>query len=205
MRSKKPLLALNKLGITVGEKELLKDISFEVFPNEIVAIVGESGSGKSLTALSIAGLLPETKLNVTSKQLLFNNESLEGLSESEWQKIRGNKIGMIFQEPQSSLNPSMKCGIQVMEMLNQHTQDNAENKKNKVLTSFEQVYLDNPERIFNAYPHELSGGQKQRVMIAMALICNPQLLIADEPTTALDVTVQKEIISLIIERQRPIR
>ena len=202
MRSKKPLLSLNKLGITVGEKELLKDISFEVFPNEIVAIVGESGSGKSLTALSIAGLLPETKLNVTSKQLLFNNESLEGLSESEWQKIRGNKIGMIFQEPQSSLNPSMKCGIQVMEMLNQHTQDNAENKKNKVLTSFEQVYLDNPERIFNAYPHELSGGQKQRVMIAMALICNPQLLIADEPTTALDVTVQKEIISLIIERQK---
>ena len=202
MRSKKPLLSLNKLGITVGEKELLKDISFEVFPNEIVAIVGESGSGKSLTALSIAGLLQETKLNVTSKQLLFNNESLEGLSESEWQKIRGNKIGMIFQEPQSSLNPSMKCGIQVMEMLNQHTQDNAENKKNKVLTSFEQVYLDNPERIFNAYPHELSGGQKQRVMIAMALICNPQLLIADEPTTALDVTVQKEIISLIIERQK---
>ena len=126
MRSKKPLLTLNKLGITVGENELLKDISFEVFPNEIVAIVGESGSGKSLTALSIAGLLPETKLNVTSKQLLFNNESLEGLSESEWQKIRGNKIGMIFQEPQSSLNPSMKCGIQVMEMLNQHTQDNAE-------------------------------------------------------------------------------
>jgi peptide/nickel transport system ATP-binding protein len=202
MRSKKPLLTLNKLGITVGENELLKDISFEVFPNEIVAIVGESGSGKSLTALSIAGLLPETKLNVTSKQLLFNNESLEGLSESEWQKIRGNKIGMIFQEPQSSLNPSMKCGIQVMEMLNQHTQDNAENKKNKVLASFEQVYLDNPERIFNAYPHELSGGQKQRVMIAMALICNPQLLIADEPTTALDVTVQKEIISLIIERQK---
>ena len=202
MMSKKPLLTLNKLGITVGENELLKDISFEVFPNEIVAIVGESGSGKSLTALSIAGLLPETKLNVTSKQLLFNNESLEGLSESEWQKIRGNKIGMIFQEPQSSLNPSMKCGIQVMEMLNQHTQDNAENKKNKVLTSFEQVYLDNPERIFNAYPHELSGGQKQRVMIAMALICNPQLLIADEPTTALDVTVQKEIISLIIERQK---
>ena len=202
MMSKKPLLMLNKLGITVGENELLKDISFEVFPNEIVAIVGESGSGKSLTALSIAGLLPETKLNVTSKQLLFNNESLEGLSESEWQKIRGNKIGMIFQEPQSSLNPSMKCGIQVMEMLNQHTQDNAENKKNKVLASFEQVYLDNPERIFNAYPHELSGGQKQRVMIAMALICNPQLLIADEPTTALDVTVQKEIISLIIERQK---
>jgi peptide/nickel transport system ATP-binding protein len=202
MSNKKPLLTLNKLGITVGENELLKDISFEVFPNEIVAIVGESGSGKSLTALSIAGLLPETKLNVTSKQLLFNNESLERLSESEWQKIRGNKIGMIFQEPQSSFNPSMKCGIQVMEMLNQHTQDNAENKKNKVLASFEQVYLDNPERIFNAYPHELSGGQKQRVMIAMALICNPQLLIADEPTTALDVTVQKEIIILIMERQK---
>jgi len=202
MRSKKPLLTLNKLGITVGENELLKDISFEVFPNEIVAIVGESGSGKSLTALSIAGLLPETKLNVTSNQLLFNNESLKELSESEWQKIRGNKIGMIFQEPQSSLNPSMKCGIQVMEMLNQHTQDSAENKKNKVLASFEQVYLDNPDRIFNAYPHELSGGQKQRVMIAMALICNPQLLIADEPTTSLDVTVQKEIISLIIERQK---
>ena len=202
MKNKKPLLTLNKLGITVGENELLKDISFDVFSNEIVAIVGESGSGKSLTALSIAGLLPETKLNINSEQLLFNNESLKGLSESEWQKIRGNKIGMIFQEPQSSLNPSMKCGTQVMEMLNQHTQDNAENKKNKVVASFEQVYLDNPERILNAYPHELSGGQKQRVMIAMALICNPQLLIADEPTTALDVTVQKEIISLIIERQK---
>tara|TARA_B110000483_G_scaffold79599_1_gene99093 strand:+ start:186 stop:1868 length:1683 start_codon:yes stop_codon:yes gene_type:complete len=202
MKNKKPLLTLNKLGITVGENELLKDISFDVFSNEIVAIVGESGSGKSLTALSIAGLLPETKLNINSEQLLFNNESLKGLSESEWQKIRGNKIGMIFQEPQSSLNPSMKCGTQVMEMLNQHTQDNAENKKNKVVASFEQVYLDNPERILNAYPHELSGGQKQKVMIAMALICNPQLLIADEPTTALDVTVQKEIISLIIERQK---
>ena len=202
MKNKKPLLTLNKLGITVGEKELLKDISFDVFSNEIVAIVGESGSGKSLTALSIAGLLPETKLNINSEQLLFNNESLKGLSESEWQKIRGNKIGMIFQEPQSSLNPSMKCGSQVMEMLNQHTQDTAENKKNKVVASFEQVYLDNPERILNAYPHELSGGQKQKVMIAMALICNPQLLIADEPTTALDVTVQKEIISLIIERQK---
>jgi peptide/nickel transport system ATP-binding protein len=202
MKNKKPLLTLNKLGIAIGENVLLKDISFDIFPNEIVAIVGESGSGKSLTARSITGLLPESKLNITSEQLLFNNNSLEGLSESEWQKIRGNKIGMIFQEPQSSLNPTMKCGTQVIEMLNQHIQDTSENKKNKVIASFEQVYLDNPERIFNAYPHELSGGQKQRVMIAMALICNPQLLIADEPTTALDVTVQKQIISLIVERQK---
>ena len=202
MKNIKPLLTLKKLEIAVGENELLKDISFDIFPNEIVAIVGESGSGKSLTARSITGLLPESKLNITSEQLLFNNKSLEGLSESEWQKIRGNKIGMIFQEPQSSLNPSMKCGTQVIEMLNQHIQDTTENKRNKVIASFEQVYLDKPERIFNAYPHELSGGQKQRVMIAMALICNPELLIADEPTTALDVTVQKQIISLIVERQK---
>ena len=202
MKNIKPLLTLKKLEIAVGENELLKDISFDIFPNEIVAIVGESGSGKSLIARSITGLLPESKLNITSEQLLFNNKSLEGLSESEWQKIRGNKIGMIFQEPQSSLNPSMKCGTQVIEMLNQHIQDTTENKRNKVIASFEQVYLDKPERIFNAYPHELSGGQKQRVMIAMALICNPQLLIADEPTTALDVTVQKQIISLIVERQK---
>lgn len=202
MKNIKPLLTLNKLEIAVGENELLKDISFDIFPNEIVAIVGESGSGKSLIARSITGLLPESKLNITSEQLLFNNKSLEGLSESEWQKIRGNKIGMIFQEPQSSLNPSMKCGTQVIEMLNQHIQDTTENKRNKVIASFEQVYLDKPERIFNAYPHELSGGQKQRVMIAMALICNPELLIADEPTTALDVTVQKQIISLIVERQK---
>lgn len=202
MKNIKPLLTLKKLEIAVGENELLKDISFDIFPNEIVAIVGESGSGKSLIARSITGLLPESKLNITSEQLLFNNKSLEGLSESEWQKIRGNKIGMIFQEPQSSLNPSMKCGTQVIEMLNQHIQDTTENKRNKVIASFEQVYLDKPERIFNAYPHELSGGQKQRVMIAMALICNPELLIADEPTTALDVTVQKQIISLIVERQK---
>ena len=144
MKNIKPLLTLNKLEIAVGENELLKDISFDIFPNEIVAIVGESGSGKSLTARSITGLLPESKLNITSEQLLFNNKSLEGLSESEWQKIRGNKIGMIFQEPQSSLNPSMKCGTQVIEMLNQHIQDTTDKKRNKVISSFEKVYLDKP-------------------------------------------------------------
>jgi peptide/nickel transport system ATP-binding protein len=201
MKVKKPLLEISGLTISSKERFLLKGLSMTIAPNEIVAIVGESGSGKSLTALSISGLLFDSGLEIAADRMRLDHQDLTGLSPKEWQRVRGRQLGMIFQEPQSSLNPSMRCGPQVMERLTQNKIGEAQEQYAKVLEAFEQVQLPQPERIFKAYPHELSGGQKQRVMIAMALIGTPRLLIADEPTTALDVTVQKEILSLIKERQ----
>ena len=201
MKVKKPLLEISGLTISSKERSLLKGLSMTIAPNEIVAIVGESGSGKSLTALSISGLLFDSGLEIAADRMRLDHQDLTGLSPKEWQRVRGRQLGMIFQEPQSSLNPSMRCGSQVMERLTQNKIGEAQEQYAKVLEAFEQVQLPQPERIFKAYPHELSGGQKQRVMIAMALIATPRLLIADEPTTALDVTVQKEILSLIKERQ----
>lgn len=201
MKVKKPLLEISGLTISSKERSLLKGLSMTIAPNEIVAIVGESGSGKSLTALSISGLLFDSGLEIAADRMRLDHQDLTGLSPKEWQRVRGRQLGMIFQEPQSSLNPSMRCGSQVMERLTQNKIGEAQGQYAKVLEAFEQVQLPQPERIFKAYPHELSGGQKQRVMIAMALIGTPRLLIADEPTTALDVTVQKEILSLIKERQ----
>ena len=133
---------------------------------------------------------------------LLGKHDLSALSRKDWEIIRGKNLGMVFQEPQSSLNPSMRCGPQVMERLQKFEKGDKKTNIDKVINSFNQVQLPDPERIFKAYPNELSGGQKQRVMIAMALICNPQLLIADEPTTALDVTVQKEILSLLKTKQK---
>ena len=202
MKAKSPILFIDGLTINSQDSMLLEGLSFSVFPNEIIAIVGESGSGKSLTALSIAGLLSDSKLKVSSKKMRLGKHDLSALSAKDWEEIRGKNLGMVFQEPQSSLNPSMRCGPQVMERLQKFKNDDKYTNKIRVLLSFEQVQLPDPERIFRAYPHELSGGQKQRVMIAMALICNPQLLIADEPTTALDVTVQKEILSLLKAKQK---
>ncbi|EPR72305.1 Dipeptide transport ATP-binding protein DppD [Winogradskyella psychrotolerans RS-3] len=179
------------------EKEIIKNVSFHINPNEIVAVVGESGSGKSISSLALMGLLPKQISKITSGSILFKNENLVGLSEKEFQAKRGKDIAMIFQEPMSSLNPSMRCGRQVEEILEQHFKLSNSELKTEVLNLFEKVKLPNPERIYKAYPHEISGGQKQRVMIAMAIACKPQLLIADEPTTALDVTVQKEILELL--------
>ena len=202
MKSNSPLLLVESLTISSKNRVLLSELSFSIFPNEIVAIVGESGSGKSLTALSIAGLLSDSKLKVESKKLQLGENDLSKLSQKDWESTRGKNIGMVFQEPQSSLNPSMRCGIQVMERLQKFEKGDKKTNVAKVLSAFNEVQLPNPERVFKAYPHELSGGQKQRVMIVMALICKPQLLIADEPTTALDVSVQKEILSLIKEQQK---
>ncbi|SDG73038.1 ABC transporter ATP-binding protein [Winogradskyella thalassocola] len=179
------------------EKEIIKNISFHINSNEIVAVVGESGSGKSISSLALMGLLPKQISKITSGSILFKNENLVGLSEKEFQAKRGKDIAMIFQEPMSSLNPSMRCGRQVEEILKQHFKLSNSELKTEVLNLFEKVKLPNPERIYKAYPHEISGGQKQRVMIAMAIACKPKLLIADEPTTALDVTVQKEILELL--------
>ncbi|MDA9360572.1 ABC transporter ATP-binding protein [Flavobacteriaceae bacterium] len=201
---KNTIIEVVDFSLSIDHKSILKNINFSIAPNEIVAMVGESGSGKSLTALSLLGLLPKNKTQIDSGTMLFEETPLLDLTEKEWQQLRGNEISMVFQEPQSSLNPTMKCGVQVDEIIQQHFKNrfSTKERKTKVVEAFERVKLPNPERIYSAYPHEISGGQKQRVMIAMALMNEPKLLIADEPTTALDVQVQKEIIDLLKELQK---
>lgn len=200
-----PLLAVKNLSLGFESDQhinpVLTDVSFNLKTNEILGIVGESGSGKSVTNLAILGLLPHKITRISSGSIRFKGDELLGKSEKEFQKLRGNSISMIFQEPMSSLNPSMRCGIQVQEVLSQHTNLGKKEAKARVLQLFEQVKLPRPASVFKAYPHEISGGQKQRVMIAMAIACEPEILIADEPTTALDVTVQKDIILLLKELQ----
>ncbi|WP_271855341.1 ABC transporter ATP-binding protein [Patiriisocius marinus] len=176
------------------------DSSFEISKNKIVGIVGESGSGKSVTSMALMGLLPKKKVQLAGS-IVFDGVELTNLSLKEFQKIRGKQISMIFQEPMSALNPSLSCGFQVAEILKQHKIVKNSEVKKETLHLFEQVKLPNPNQIYNSYPHQISGGQMQRVMIAMAIACKPQLLIADEPTTALDVTVQKEILELLKELQ----
>lgn len=185
----------------------LKGISVAVNAGEVVALVGESGSGKSVTALSILQLLPSPPAKYTSGEIYFSEEGntssdLLKKSRTAMQKIRGNKIAMIFQEPMSSLNPVLTCGEQVMEALIQHKKINKKEAKKKTIEWFEKVKLPSPAEMFDRYPHQLSGGQKQRVMIAIAMCCEPILLICDEPTTALDVTVQKTILLLLKELQQ---
>ena len=203
-----PLLAVHQLCIDfTSEGKLLsavKNISFSVAAGEMLAIVGESGSGKSVTALSLAKLLPPQA--ITKGQLLFSSNGSEmvdllQISDKKMTAIRGREIAMIFQEPMTSLNPVLTCGYQVMEAIRLHQRLSVEQAKKKVIALFEKVNLPQPAKIMNRYPHQLSGGQKQRVMIAMAISCNPVLLVADEPTTALDVTVQKTILALIKELQ----
>ena len=198
------LLSIKKLSVSLQGKSILKQINLSLHSNEIVALVGESGSGKSVTAQMIMGLLPASLQLEAQGKLLFDQQQLLQFNASDWENLRGKQIGMVFQEPQSSLNPSMRCGPQVEEMGLQHFSPplSKAELKAKVISAFEQVQLPSPERIYKAYPHELSGGQKQRVMIAMALLCQPKLLIADEPTTALDVLVQKEIMQLIKQLQK---
>lgn len=179
----------------------VKNISFSLKKNEILAIVGESGSGKSVTSLAILGLLDKKRSEI-SGDIMYNGTSLLDLEEKQYQQYRGNEISMIFQEPMSSLNPSLSCGFQVVEIIRQHTNTTKKEAKELTLALFEKVKLPQPHALFNAYPHQISGGQKQRVMIAMAIACKPKILIADEPTTALDVTVQKEILLLLKELQQ---
>ena len=183
-----------------GTKQVVHDINFELNSNEILGIVGESGSGKSVSSLAILGLLPNNK-TIIEGEIIFKENSLLDFSEQEFQTIRGNEISMIFQEPMTSLNPSLTCGYQVLEIIRQHETISKTAAKAKVLELFEKVKLPRIETIYKQYPHQLSGGQKQRVMIAMAIACKPKILIADEPTTALDVTVQNDIIELLKELQ----
>ncbi len=190
-----------------GIHSAIRHISLEINRGEIVAIVGESGSGKSVTALSILRLLPSKTARYKKGQILFSKDGVESLDllsipDHDLRSIRGNEIGMIFQEPMTSLNPVFTCGDQVMEAIRLHQHVSTKEAKQKTLELFQKVRLPEPQHLFNRYPHQLSGGQKQRVMIAMAMSCQPSLLICDEPTTALDVTVQKTILQLIKDLQR---
>lgn len=199
------LLQISDLEISFKKEgklvPVIKQISYEVLQKEILGIVGESGSGKSVSSLAIMGLLPKGISQITNGSVIFEGRNVAELSEKELRKVRGNQISMIFQEPMSSLNPSLQCGFQVQEILQNHTSLSIAETKLETLRLFEQVKLPDPNSIFSKYPHQISGGQKQRVMIAMAIACKPKLLIADEPTTALDVTVQAEIITLLKELQ----
>ena len=185
----------------------VKNLNLRVKRGETLGIVGESGSGKSVTALAVMGLLPEGISKIKSGQIHFSPDGttpVEILSvpEREKQRYRGAKISMVFQEPMTSLNPVMRCGRQVAEIIGLHEQASHKDAEKRVLQLFEEVKIRDPRGVYNAYPHEISGGQKQRVMLAMAMACKPALLIADEPTTALDVTVQKTILGLFRELQR---
>ncbi|HPF09873.1 MAG TPA: ABC transporter ATP-binding protein [Flavobacteriaceae bacterium] len=194
----KPILSVENLSISFKEKSSTKavsGVSFSVNENEILGIVGESGSGKSVTSMAIMGLLPKNAL--LEGQILFSEIPLVGTNKQSIKPLLGKEMAMIFQEPMSALNPSLTCGAQVSEMLRLHFKMTPSGAKKETLSLFEKVKLPRPKEIYKSYPHQISGGQMQRVMIAMAISCKPKLLIADEPTTALDVTVQREIINLL--------
>ena len=201
-----PLLAIEELSVDFiaasGNTHALKNISLTVNQGEIVALVGESGSGKSVTSLSILQLLPSPPVKYSSGRILFSEDGRTSIdllkaTAGQMQQLRGNRIGMIFQEPMTSLNPVLTCGDQVTEAIRLHKKISVKEARRLALHWFEIVQLPNAAAMLERYPHQLSGGQKQRVMIAMAICCEPALLICDEPTTALDVTVQKNILNLI--------
>jgi peptide/nickel transport system ATP-binding protein len=205
------ILTLNDLSIAFshgGEEHIaVNRISFDLERGSTLGIVGESGSGKSLTSLAIMGLIPKPNGKINSGSIIYHtlegeNIDLLQLPEKEMRLWRGKKIAMIFQEPMTSLNPAYRCGKQVMENILEHEKVTRSEARTRTLNLFREVMLPDPESIFKAYPHQVSGGQKQRVMIAMALACNPDILIADEPTTALDVTVQKTILELLHTLQK---
>jgi len=200
-KEKKTLVEVENASLYIGKNKILKNLSFKIYNKEIVAIVGESGSGKSMTALSLIGLQPKQAI-INATQMIFDNQNLMTFNSKDWQKNRGNTLGIVFQEPQSSLNPSIRCGKQLFEVLQIHRQLKIKQKEELVNQCLRDVKLKDYKHIVKSFPHELSGGQKQRVMIAMALLCNPKLLIADEPTTALDVTAQKEIMELLKSLQK---
>ena len=201
-----PILIIKNLHVAFktesGLNEVLCGISYNLYSDEILGIVGESGSGKSVASLAIMGLLPLKSGVTTLGEVMFNAENLIDCSQKQLESIRGKKIAMIFQEPMSALNPSICCGKQVEEILLQHTNITTKEANKEVVRLFNAVKLPEPKKTYKKYPHEISGGQLQRVMIAMAIACKPEILIADEPTTALDVTVQKEIIALLKTLQK---
>ena len=200
-----PLLTVKNLRVAFRREgnwnEAVHGIDLDVFAGKTLGLVGESGSGKSVSSLAVMRLLNEKASRISADSILLEGEEIKDFDESRMCHVRGKRISMIFQEPMTSLNPVYQCGFQVSEMILQHEAVSKAEAKERVVELFKQVMLPRPEAIYNSYPHELSGGQKQRVMIAMAIACRPQLLIADEPTTALDVTVQLEILKLLRKLQ----
>ena len=203
--AQQPVLDVRDLGVSLppgaDRVHAVRNISFAVNAGEIVCLLGESGSGKSIIAQTVMGLLP-SQIRATEGEAVLLGENVLQYTAEQLRAVRGVRMSMIFQEPMTALNPVMTCGEQVDEMLTQHTTQPAEQRRRKILDIFKQVKLPEPDRIYSSYPHQLSGGQRQRIMIAMALILEPALLIADEPTTALDVTTQAEILRLIRQLQQ---
>ena len=199
--SNNKLLSIKKLTIKIGDQIILSNVSFDLKKNEVLGLVGESGSGKSFTALSVLDLIHLKNLK-TEGEIIFNGRELNKLSKKEYQKIRGKEISMIFQEPMSSLNPTMKCGDQISEIIINHEKISKKIAKKRSIELIKKVQLKNPKLVFEKYPFQLSGGQQQRIMIAIAIACKPKLLIADEPTTSLDSLIRNDIISLIKSLQK---
>ena len=182
-----------------GTVKAVNDVSFDIYKGEVLGIVGESGSGKSVTSLSINRLIPNPPGEIVSGKIIYDGQNLLDLSYEEMRGYRGRHISMIFQEPMTSLNPVLRVGVQMNEVLVEHDGISEEEATKKSIKMLDAVGIPEPERRINDYPHQFSGGMRQRIMIAMALQCNPSLLIADEPTTALDVTIQAQILDLMME------
>lgn len=187
-----------------GEVKAIRGVNFDLNKGETLAIVGESGSGKSVTTKSIMRLLPESSSEFKNGEILFDGKDLTKIPEKEMQKIRGKDISMIFQDPMTSLNPTMTIGKQIMEPILKHQKVSKEKAKKVAIELLNMVGIPNAENRYKMYPHQFSGGQRQRIVIAIALACNPQILIADEPTTALDVTIQAQILELMKDIQKKI-
>lgn len=199
-----PILEVKNLTTTFhtsnGKVQAVRDVSFSLAEKEILGLVGESGSGKSVTSLSLIRLLAPTA-EISAKEILYKGEDISRLTKKRMRRVRGKEIAMIFQDPMTSLNPLMTIGNQVAEMIRQHSRLSASKVKRRVLSLLEKVHIPEAEKRYSQYPHELSGGMRQRVMIALALAMQPGILIADEPTTALDVTIQDQVLKVIRELQ----
>jgi len=206
MTTQAPILEIKNLSIEFdtyeGTNRAVSNLNFRLFKGATLGIVGESGSGKSVASLAVMGLLPMPPGKITSGEIIYRGENLLKVSKEKWRSLRGSKMSMIFQEPMTSLNPVLQVGEQIAESLRLHKGLSKKAALNEAINLMTQVKIPNPSERAQAFPHELSGGQKQRVMIAMALACQPDLLICDEPTTALDVTVQKNVLDLLKELQK---
>ena len=199
---KQALVTVEQLSIKLGGQTIIPNLSFDVHHNEILGIVGESGSGKSITAMSLMGLLPKQEESLQASRLDFDGQSLIPFDEKRFRTLRGKEIGMVFQDPMSALNPSMRCGKQIEEVIALHSSLPKKDHQAHLHSLLEKVKLPDPKSMAKRYPHQLSGGQQQRVLIAMAIACQPKLLIADEPTTALDPKVQENIMALLKSIQK---